>query len=853
MKLNKLLILTLFFLLKIADASAQFSLSIRDNQVTKELSSLWNINLAYTGAKNEEELQLKLSLMNDNDKAIYEVLSPILLLSNKEVRQLNSGFTISQVITNELNSGFLLDGKYEVVYREYKSNKTLKRRQFTVNGYNVTFNNQADSAKMNVKKWINITGSARLTTMFNHPVGLNSEQKELATRFEFNPTLIFFGQLPISASVLLTTEQNAGIQPMNQFSLNFDYNYFRTLLEQKAMAKIEEMKAKNGLGDMKDLREKFIKEKNKGYEKLKEKMASPEVKEQLAKAEEYNSLQKQSGNLESSIDRSKLDELRTKYGVTTMEQLDAKKDSMPAKDYNEYKFQMTTSDAQADAQKELKKLEGAKENAKKLEKDKEKLDKIENTDYMQMMRDPKYNKEILNKLGLSSAATKIMGGIKTFSIGTSYPLYSELTMNGVRSSGINLELNPGILYLAFTKGNIRSQRYDTSLGIYDFQQNVLAGRLGLGKKNATHFILTYIKTEEAGAAFTSPIDSVQHTPGNNLVTGADFQLSLFKKRFVTQAEVNGALTTADINAPGIPNVGSDATKITDILGKLNYKANLTTRSDYAYSVRTEMNLFGSNTQLSGNYSYIGPGYTSFTSPYLINDLLKYEAKLSQSFWMKRISLGGFYKYMTDDLFNSKSYKTTISGYGAEFNISLPKLPSLWAKYLPVNQVSDMTIGAQQGKLASNMTMAGSSYNYNFSGFSCNTQLVLTQYNMNDQYSGTNLLMSTYMLTHNMALSNGMNCGFNGFYNAVNDAHANNQLGCALTESSMIKKKLMTAFELHYLSEGSIASKTGISANLGIKVIKNINTQLKVTYNSINSSILGSRTETYGFLVINVGW
>ncbi len=840
-------------LLKAVTSSAQFSMSIRENLVTKEITTLWNINLAYTGPKENEELQVKLSLMNDNDKTLYEVLSPYLLLGNKEVRHLNTGFAIAQTITDELQTTLLPDGRYQVVYRENKSNKLLRRRQFTVNGDNITFSNEADSGKFDMKKWINTTGSARLTTAFSSPPGLQSEQKDIYTRLELNPTVIFMGQIPISASVLLTTEQNPNRQPMNQVSVNFDYNYFRTLLEQKAMAKIEEMKDGQGLGDMKALKDKYIREKNKGYDKLKEELSAPDVKDQIAKGEQYNSLDQQSANLEKEIDRDKLDELKTKYDVTTMEQLDAKKDQMPPKDYNDYKFQMATSDAYDDAQAQMGKLEDAKKGSEKLLKEKEKLDRIENTDYMQMMRDPKYNKEIMDKLGLNTSVIKFFGDIKALNVGTSYPLYSELTMNGVRSNGVNVELNPGIFYAAFTKGTISNQRYDTTLNTYQFQQKVMAGRLGIGKKNATHFILSYINTVEQGNAFTSPKDTMTYTPGNNLVVGADMQVSLFKKKFVTQAEINSAFTTSDIHAPGIPDPGKPD-QLTDALGTVNYQQNMTTRRDIAYSVNSEMSLFKDNTVLSGNYSYIGPGYTTYTAPYLMNDVLKYEGKLNQSFWKKRITLGGFYRYMTDDLFYSKSYKTTVSGYGAEVNINLPKLPSLWAKYLPVNQVSDFTVtGGVVGKLASNMTMAGSSYNFNFSKVSCNSQVIFSQYDIVDQYYGTNILMSTYTLIQNMAFANGMNWSFNGFYNTSQNTLAQDQEGISLTETSIILKKIIAGADLHYLQQGSTTSKTGLMLNVGVKILKNINTQLRLTYNSIQSPLLGNSTETYGSLVVNVVW
>ncbi len=875
-RIIKLLIFFLLFLLTRQFSPAQYTLTLHENLITKDLPTFWNITIATNSTKEKEEIQLRLSLSNAGEKVIYEVLSPYLLLNNNQVRTLNSSFSPAQTLTNELTSNTLPDGSYEVSYRENKSNKLLKRKQFTVNGDILTFFTEVDSGKFEMKKVISTTGTARLTTAFNNPQGFQSEQKPFYNRLEANPTLVFGGFIPVGASILLSTEQGPGRQPMTQVGLLFDCNYFGTLLDQKAMSKIEEMKPEES-AEMEAMKEKFLDKKNKNFEEMKENLSSPEAMEEIAKAEAYHSLEKQMANLEKAMDQKRLEELGVKYGVATIEELEAKKDSIPRQDYNEMKFQFTTAAAYEDAQAQMKKLEKAKKSSDKLLAQKERVAQLERGGYMQMMRDPRYRKEMLGKLGMSNPATNALGGLKSLSVGTSYPLYTPLTMNGVRSTGINVEWNPGIAYFAFTRGVIRNPGFDSTFNRYVFKRDLLAGRIGIGKKNASHFILSYLNSTDRGNVSFSPIDSTVFNPGQNLVLGIDMQLALFKKKFVTQMEINGSATNADNYAIEFPSdFYKDFERVVGVVRKMNFAVNSSSRFDFAGLIRSELRLFNGNTVMSSNLSYTGPGYTSFTAPYLMVDQFRYEVKLNQSLWRKRFSAGGFYKYVTDNvgsfmrfdslpdhlegfirndnLPGSKDFTTTLQGFGAEATLNLPKLPSLWIKYLPVTQVSDFSsFAGQPARLASEMITAGASYNYNFSKVSCNTQLFGSQYNILDEFWKSNLHMTSLMLMHTIAFSKGMNLTFTFFRNSSPSAGTLKQSGVSLAGTGMIKKKIITGLEFHYLGQTPEDAKAGATLNAGVRILKNLNTQFRLTVNSIRSVIYGNRNECFGNLVLNFVW
>jgi hypothetical protein len=416
--------------------------------------------------------------------------------------------------------------------------------------------------------------------------------------------------------------------------------------------------------------------------------------------------------------------------------------------------------------------------------------------------------------------------------------------------------------------------YDSLANRYEFERKLLAARLGIGKKNGTHLIFSYISFADQGLPFRSPTDSTQYNPSNNLVVGTDMQLTLFKKRFLTQLEVNASATTADTSAPEIPFQTQEIDSALSFLSKMKFYPNSSTRLDAAIFLKTELHLFKDNTVISGQGSYIGPNYTSYGVPFLMNDQFKYEGKLTQSAWKKRISLGGFYKYYTDNAMQlllhyvkqfaplqlelpaSKEVTTTLQGFGAEMTLNIPKLPSIWAKYLPVSQGSNLNLAPGQAQapiLASDMTLGGLSYNYNILKLAFNTQLQLSRYNIENNVAGSKLQMNSAMLMQTIAFSNGMNCTATGFYNQASGQGLANQAGLSLSAVAMLKKKIMTGLEVHTLAQGRLDRKTGVTFNANYRIMKNLSAQVRVTMNRIASDVFGRREETFGNLVLSLNW
>ncbi|RPI06990.1 MAG: hypothetical protein EHM64_00915 [Ignavibacteriae bacterium] len=294
-------------------------------------------------------------------------------------------------------------------------------------------------------------------------------------------------------------------------------------------------------------------------------------------------------------------------------------------------------------------------------------------------------------------------------IGINYPSYSDYTLKGVPVTGINVELNPGILYAAFAAS--KNQR---SIQNIAYQRNLYAGRLGLGKKEGTHLFFTgvYVKDDENSMTVSSTTSamgpsispgSIPLTPKANDVFGMETKLALFQDHILIEGEGNAAILTrdtrdADLEIKEIPSW---------IKGVLHPK--ISSSFDYSYSGKISYNNTGSATRISFNTKMIGPGYVSLGAPNLRNDQIAYEAKAEQGLFSRKISLSTFFRTSHDNLIDWKSSTTTTSAYGLNLGLNFPKLPFLQVSYSPVVQKNDDSVLTRKVENKTSMLSAVTGY------------------------------------------------------------------------------------------------------------------------------------------------
>lgn len=293
------------------------------------------------------------------------------------------------------------------------------------------------------------------------------------------------------------------------------------------------------------------------------------------------------------------------------------------------------------------------------------------------LKDPTKLKDNLDRLGLISGGESAFMSILALGVGTNYPSYTEYTLNGVPVTGLNVEINPGIFYAAFTSS--ASQRGIDSLS---FGRRLYAGRIGLGKTEATHLYFTglYAKDDDRSIRI-DPSDNTL-TPKANQVFGTEAKLNLYGTLLALQGEAAFAVLTRDTRDADLVHA-SIPSWVTNII-----EPKISTSFDYSYSGKLAYTNDASATRISLGIKMIGPGYTSLGVPNLRTDQFGYEGKFDQQFFGRAVSIGTFYKRYNDNLIQWKQSRTTTTGYGINLGFTFPDIPFLRLSYSPHSQSND---------------------------------------------------------------------------------------------------------------------------------------------------------------------
>jgi len=437
--------------------------------------------------------------------------------------------------------------------------------------------------------------------------------------------------------------------------------------------------------------------------------------------------------------------------------------------------------------------------------------------------------ELAEKLGLISGSENFFMDIKTLGVGKTYPVYSELTANGVLVNGLNIEYNPGILYLAFATGNNAEAIDNVSL-----KRTFMSGRLGLGEKENSHLIFTLLKMKDyqnnvsvVSQSTGSPMNPSSTSaslliPQENVVFGTDIKLNLFDNLINLNGEGAVSGFTRDLN-----DADYESDSIPEFIKKI-IVPKLSSSFDYAWKGQLIFDIEPSSTNLKFGVRNIGPGFTSLASPNLRQDQLQYDFNLVQKFVKKRITLKTFFKTYSDNLIDWKQSTTRTTSYGINLGFNFPDLPFLQLNYSPYKQKNDATNTSQQMENHSDMFSLTTGYSYQFSGLFASTII-----SFNDQWQnsrvGVNLTEfsnTTYMLNQNLSFEFPLTFSFTSSISKLNFL--------AISSS-------MTEFNLN----GDYQLNENVSVNLGGTISKE---EYKTKRIMIN---FGSSINLYQWLIIQL--
>lgn len=323
----------------------------------------------------------------------------------------------------------------------------------------------------------------------------------------------------------------------------------------------------------------------------------------------------------------------------------------------------------------MEKIESEKERI--LEKGKKELSKLSDKQKDKLESDAK--SKVFSRL---NPVLKIISSFRSLGFGTNYPDYTPLTVRGVPLTGVNVELNPGLVYVAF--GGFKNQKpIDNSA----FRRDIYTGRLGIGQKDASHFYFTGMYAKDDENSITLNPNNQTLTPKANYLFGIEGRLDLFRKKLSLEGEISGAMLTRDTRDPDLENKA-----IPDWVKNMVHPK-ISSSVDYSYTFKGAFNNEKSATKITAGVRMLGPGYTSLGVPNLSTDKLEVKSKIEQKLSNKQISLTGEVLWYRNNLIEWKRYTTSVTrvSFGANFRFKgLPSVSILFAPTFMKNNASSLS-------------------------------------------------------------------------------------------------------------------------------------------------------------------
>lgn len=837
--------------------NAQVEVFYTTSNTPTNLDEIWNVRVMNLGTE-VITVQLEAGVINLKSELIFKAKSrEFTLPPGATVMQANLLQPI-ETMRDQLMGQDLPPGKYDFEVMVVQSGSQFPLATLREQG-EVSQKDNSDGNAGITDRLFQAGGTARISSQYSNRQGTLQQTPQNFVRAELDPT-VNLGGVPIGLRVLLSTEHNRETNPINQFNFYFDAREFRQNLHDKTLSKIGSLKSIGDPGkltQLEALKDKLQKRKFGDLDKMREQLANPILRGELSQLESLEPLEMAMNHPRFKQGQKELDSLQLAYGIQSEEGLSAACDSLSPRTCQRM---MRLYNLKKDYQK----LEAKREELQKIEKRLRKFSRMANrlkqaeqVNMGTLIAEPGNLRKSIRAMGIQSLGDQLGGTIKALSIGTAYPFFSPLTINGIRVDGMLIELNPAIFYGAYTRGVTETANRDTMAAFPRLRRHIQAFKAGLGKPEASHifFSMTHIQDDAEALIFS---DRPALNPQENLVIGTDFQLSLFKRNFTLQAFVAGAAHNWDRNA----SANSDTTLLDDIadqvplvtrnlLEKLPFTPNLTTHGDYAYQGRSQIRLFKQKTIISGSYGFVGAGYVSLGSPVLISDRQQYEARLDQQLFRRQIRLSGYFTRNHDLLIPGKPLRTDYISYGGILHLQFRKLPFLRVQYAPYFQEA----AASNYSMSSHLINVMTGYSFSLKKAMLSTTLGIMDQQSNSTRDDIRFSNRMYTLSQTVSLPAGLSLNFNGSLVApqITQLDTTRILSGDLSMGLRLFKRFQNTAGAQVYSMDGQDQRMGFYWNLSFPVSRKARFDLRVQRNLFNDvqSVLGSYREVVGRGVLSV--
>lgn len=661
------------------------------------------------------------------------------------------------------------------------------------------------SKKPSFSKKFDFSGTLELGADYNYCDNSTYNFPQSAAWINLQPEVNAFG-IPLGGQILFSTDNSAYRQNINMFNFHFDGNRLKENVKKILAEKMNNLIKENEVTDL-------YKSANLGeLANIDNILKNPEVQKEL--------------NLLNNLD-SLTRRLKYTYNVKTDEAVDSLKNALGIN--KELEAKRKSYDRLFERKDELDSLNRiykAKDSLCKLVKYAE--DKL--NDVQTLVKKAK------NLTNISDLA-KILLNVENLQIGTCFPNYSDLSMMNQPIRGVAIELIPSNIYISFAYGKLNKaiNGFDTMNNCY--KRNSISFGLGYGRQNSSHFRIRYLSFSDNPQSLPSDdISTVFLSPQANKVLNLSGRVDIIKKVFNIEAEISGAETIKNTELQISPEIYVDSVPynaernannwLINILTQKN--ANFNTFVDYAYKIKSNINLFKGNTAISLTVRRVGPYFQSFGLPFLMKDLMTYEAKVKQNIYKRRIYLSVGANYNTNNLNHENYFTSKFLRLNIEAGIKFPKFPSLTIAYKPVFLRNDT------------MFYTVNTYNANIL-YSYKTNKIRHSTSINgffQQCSGSNdmlhyqalflTLNHTTFLTNDIAL----NIGVSDLSMQRTDSTLNN-LTSSLSSTFTIKHRVTNTAGINYVFSKA-DQKFGFFYDVSVSFAKILSFRLRLGTNTYDS-------------------
>jgi hypothetical protein len=680
-------------------ASSQTNLRFMDETV-RGVQGLWSVQVQQFNS-SAQSVYVMATVREKNAGDIYKAKSGVFSLPPGVTLLNNSTVQPLEVLLDRLPSNDELpNGQYwfQVVLYDAESNREIVTilTKTEITGATVLSGFGTNTSKKNY--FFESTGRIRTAFYLNHPSLENSRIPPQYNRTDLQARVTLF-HLPLEVNGLYSSEKKNVFGPPNQFGISLD----KEAVKAAALQLLTEKMSPSQLFDSTEVakatyyREMLRDKRYPQYQGWKEKYDSLHLEDNLRAKQQLTGLESILENKALTRQMDELQSVKNRYDIQSPEDLAALAGQIPDSVYQRYNslFRLEQSYKRMEQQRDA--LKNKAERFDKYEGLYKKVKAVERQQNISdLAKDADDVRDGLKNFGRINRLQAVLLGIDEFEIGSCYPYFSSLTLNGVRLRGANISYTtPQKWHIAITGG--RKQRnfeIDTNF-LYQnksfYSQNLIGLQFGIGRPNGNFIYVQHVRAADYGALPATLIGhpEFQTTREEGFVTGAAFQFKDKQQIILLSGEINQSLVNPDLSSNILD--GSNRQNLARFLGA-NAKAG--SALDISYQGAIKVYLPNGTTRFSGLLHRVGAGYESFGVPYMMRDINRYEIKANQELFKKEIQIGGYMRRDYDQISPlAKLNRTFTTAFGAQLRATPNKSIVFNVDFAPYAQQQS---GVRQG-------------------------------------------------------------------------------------------------------------------------------------------------------------